>query len=190
MAQVVDRLAKDVPGHRTLLGAGAGTWESPLYFEGYARIKDLQYVDLHIYPLSNGVQDYVQRAADWSRNVRRIDASKKVVIGEAWLYKAGVRELRQTAMNKTVFSRDVHGFWEPLDVKFLQVLERLATTERMDFYAPFWTRYFFAYVDTPLKELTGLTPDQLMERANKAAFAAMQAGKTTATGKEFAGRKE
>lgn len=190
VALVVAQLEKDVPGHQTLLGAGAGTWESPLYFEGYARIKNLHYVDLHIYPLSNGLQDYLQRAVDWSRRVRQIDSTKKVVIGEAWLYKAGAHELRQIAMNKKIFSRDVHGFWEPLDVKFLQVLERIASNEQMDLHAPFWTRYFFAYVDAPPEEIMRLTPDQQMERANKAAFMALQAGKTTATGKEFARGKK
>lgn len=185
VALVVNQLRKDLPEHRTLLGAGAGTWESPLYFEGYARIKGLDYVDLHIYPLSNGIQDYLQRAVDWSRRVRQIAPSKRVVIGEAWLYKAGSQELQKIAANKTIFSRDVYQFWEPLDVKFMMALNAMAHSERMDFWAPFWTRYFFAYLDKSPHELRGMKPDELMELSNKAAFAAMKANKTTATGKTF-----
>jgi len=184
---VVKQLRRDLPRHATLLGAGAGTWESARYFEGYARIAALDYVDLHIYPLSNGVQDYLQTAAAWVRRVRQIDSAKRAVVGEMWLYKAGIRELRQTAANKTIFARDAFRFWEPLDVKFLRAVEGLARAERIELYAPFWTRYFFAYLDEPPRELAGKSPDEVMELANRAAFAAMTAGRTTATGRTFAG---
>lgn len=183
---VVERLPRDVPKHRTLLGAGAGTWESAGYFEGYARIRALDYVDLHIYPLSNGIRDYLQVAAAWTRRVRAIDPSKRAIIGETWLYKAGRRELAQTAANKTIFARDAYGFWEPLDVKFLQAVDGLARADGIELYAPFWTRYFFAYLDASSPDLAGKRPDEVMELANRAAFAAMAAGRTTATGRAFA----
>ena len=183
---VVERLPRDVPNHRTLLGAGAGTWESARYFEGYARIRALDYVDLHIYPLSNGFRDYLQTASIWTRRVRSVDPSKRVIIGETWLYKAGSRELAGTAVNKTIFARDAFGFWEPLDVKFLHVIDALASFEGIELYAPFWTRYFFAYLDVSSPELAGKRPDEIMQLANRAAFAAMAAGRTTATGRAFA----
>lgn len=183
---VVERLPSDVPNHGTLLGAGAGTWESAGYFEGYARIPGLDYVDIHIYPLSNGFQDYLQIASTWSRRVRSIDPSKGVIIGETWLYKAGRRELARTAANKTIFARDVYDFWEPLDVKFLRAIDALSRSESFVLYAPFWTRYFFAYLDASSPKLAGKRPDELMELANRAAFVAMSAGRTTATGRVFA----
>ena len=185
--RVVQQLRRDFPAHKTLLGAGAGTWESPGYFEGYARTRELDYVDLHIYPLSNGPRDYLETASAWTRRVRSIDPSKRAIVGETWLYKAGRRELAQTAANKTIFARDVFGFWEPLDVKFLRAVEALCRAAAIELYAPFWTRYFFAYLDAASPELAGKRPDELMELANRAAFAAMTAGRTTATGRTFAG---
>ena len=183
---VVERLPSDVPNHGTLLGAGAGTWESAGYFDGYARIANLDYVDLHIYPLSNGFRDYLEVASSWSRRVRSIDATKRVIIGETWLYKAGRRELAQTAANKTIFARDAYSFWAPLDVKFLRSVEALSRAEGMLMYAPFWTRYFFAYLDASSPQLAGKRPDEIMQLANLAAFAAMKAGRTTASGRAFA----
>jgi len=183
---VVERLPRDVPQHRTLIGAGAGTWESAGYFEGYARIRALDYVDLHIYPLSNGIRDYLQVASAWTRRVRSIDPAKRAIIGETWLYKAGRRELAQTAANKTIFARDAYAFWEPLDVKFLQAVDGLAHAEGIELYAPFWTRYFFAYLDAASPEVAGKRPDEIMALANRAAAAAMAAGRTTATGRAFA----
>lgn len=183
---VVERLRRDVPNHRTLIGAGAGTWESAAYFEGYARIRALDYVDLHVYPLSNGIRDYLQVASAWTRRVRAIDPTKRAIVGETWLYKAGRRELAETAANKTIFARDAYGFWEPLDIKFLQAIDGLTRAEGIELYAPFWTRYFFAYLDASSPELVGKRPDEIMELANRAAFAAMAAGRTTATGRTFA----
>ncbi len=183
---VVERLPRDVPNHRTLIGAGAGTWESAGFFEGYARIRALDYVDLHVYPLSNGIRDYLQVASAWTRRVRLIDPSKRAIVGETWLYKAGRRELAETAANKEIFARDTYGFWEPLDVKFLQAIDGLARAEGIELYAPFWTRYFFAYLDATSPEVVGKQPDEVMELANRAAFAAMAAGRTTETGRTFA----
>lgn len=184
---VVERLRRDLPRHRTLLGAGAGTWESPGFFEGYARIRELDYVDLHIYPLSNGFRDYLQTALQWTRRVRAIDPSKRAIVGETWLYKAGTRELRQTAANRTIFARDVFRFWEPLDVKFMRTVQRLARAEGIELFAPFWTRYFFSYLDESPSQLADKRPDELMQLANHAALAAMTVGRTTATGRAFAG---
>lgn len=183
---VVDRLRRDLPAHRTLVGAGAGTWESAGYFEGYARIGALDYVDLHVYPLSNGIRDYLRVAADWTRRVRAIDPGKRAIVGESWLYKAGRRELAQTAANKTIFARDVFRFWAPLDVKFLGAVDALCRGAGIELHAPFWTRYFFAYLEADAPELAGKRPDELMELANRAAFAAMAAGRTTITGRAFA----
>ncbi len=183
----VARLAKEAPGHSTLLGAGCGSWDDPDYVSRFARIKGLDYVDFHLYPLSNGYIDYMQRTLDWADEVRRIDPGKKIVISEAWLFKAGARELGGDPTDARMFARDVYGFWEPLDAHYMHVLGKMAHAKGFALVAPFWSRYFFSYLPYGDPTLQALEPHALMRRANQAAFAALLANRTTATGRAYAG---
>lgn len=183
--RVAEGVAKDAPNRTTLLGAGCGSWDDPQYISRFAEIKGLDYVDMHLYPLSNGYVDYLERALDWSDEVRRIDPGKRILISEAWLFKAAARELGGNPADARKFARDVYSFWEPLDVQYMRVLAKMAYAKDFELVAPFWSRYFFAYLPYGAAGLQTLAPHALMRRANQAAFAALLANQTTATGRAY-----
>lgn len=178
-------VAREAPGHSTLLGAGCGTWDDPNYVSRFAGLKGLHYFDLHLYPLSNGYIDYLQRALEWADEVRRLDPAKKIVVSEAWLFKAAARELGGDPTDARMFARDVYGFWEPLDAQYMRVLGKMAHAKRFALIAPFWSRYFFSYLPHGDPGLQALEPQALMRVANQAAFAALLANRTTATGRAY-----
>ena len=186
VGNVVTDLAKDAPRRATLLGAGCGSWEDPLYISRFARIKKLDYIDIHLYPLSNGYTDYLQRALDWADEVKRLGPHKRLVISEAWLFKAGARELGGNPTDARMFARDVYSFWEPLDSQYMRMLGRLAQAKGFELISPFWSRYFFSYLPygDPIQQT--MAPHALMKQANQAAFAALLANRTTATGRAYA----
>jgi hypothetical protein len=41
----------------------------------------------------------------------------------------------------------MYSYWAPLDGRFTEMAVRLAQVKGFDFVTPFWTRYFFAYLD-------------------------------------------
>lgn len=184
---MITNLAKDVPQHKTLLGAGCGSWEDPAYISRFARIKGLDYVDIHLYPLSNGYTDYLQRALDWADEVKRLDARKRLIISEAWLFKAAARELGGNPTDPRMFARDVYSFWEPLDTQYMRVLGKLARAKGFELISPFWSRYFFSYLPYGEAAQQAFAPHALMKQANQAAFAALLANRTTETGRAYGG---
>jgi hypothetical protein len=105
----------------------------------------IDFIDFHIYPvndpqLADKLEDLSKRAAE---------KGKKVVVGEAWLYKTSGREDLggPVAMGETVFARDAYSFWQPLDCKFVDTLMALASQNHWEYVSFFWSRYFFSYVD-------------------------------------------
>jgi len=149
-----------------LVGAGTGTWEDLAYAENLARIGALDYLDMHIYPIT---RDYVNdRAFRFAAVARR--ANKRLVLGEAWLYKASDQDLRagNVAAAPGLFGRDVFSFWEPLDVQFVTTVVRMSHALRITFTSLFWSRYFYGYVE--YNEATRrLPPAELFRLANAAA---------------------
>jgi hypothetical protein len=184
---IVTDLAKDAPQRTTLIGAGCGSWEDPAYIYRFARIKGLDYIDIHLYPLSNGYTDYLQRALDWADEVRRLDPGKRLLISEAWLFKAAAEELGGNPTDARMFARDVYSFWEPLDTQYMRVLGKLARAKGFELISPFWSRYFFSYLPHGDPVQQTMAPHALMKQANQAAFAALLANRTTATGRAYGG---
>ena len=166
------------------VGAGAGTWEDLAYAQSLARIVALDYLDLHIYPVN---RDYVsERAFRFVEIAQR--AGKRVVLGEAWLYKVRDQDLRagNVAAAPGAFARDVFSFWEPLDARFVTAMVKFSHGGKIDFTSFFWSRYFFGYVD--YSEQTGrLPPAELFRLANAAAGRNMAADppRLTQTGETF-----
>jgi hypothetical protein len=133
------------------LGAGAGTWDNMAYFKALARISELDYLDLHIYPIQRDfVMNRVTQIADMAYR-----HNKTVSIGEAWLYKASERELGRISPVKA-FARDVYSFWQPLDIMFLETVISLSHRIQADFCSFFWMKYLYGYLDynTQTKNLT------------------------------------
>ncbi len=136
------------------LGAGAGTWDDMAYFKALARIPELDYLDLHIYPIQ---RDFViKRVMQISAMAQR--HNKTVSIGEAWLYKVSDRELGKISPVKA-FARDVFSFWQPLDIMFLETIIRLSYRIQADFSCFFWMKYFYGYLDYN-SHTKNLTPQQ------------------------------
>ena len=182
---VVDQLSVDVPRHTTKLGAGSGVWEDPAYVTSFAAVTGLDYIDIHSYPLTEGVTDYLKNLETWPAVVRAINPSLEIISSESWLYKAQAVELGGPPVNAALLSRDVYSFWEPLDNQYLEVLAITAHKENYSIVAPFWSNYFFAYLDYNDPSLAGLDPMELYDRAYSAAYQAVLAGQTTGLGRAY-----
>jgi hypothetical protein len=126
------------------VGAGAGTWDDIAYFESLAANTDLDYIDMHIYP--------IQRDFLWDKTLRISEIArshgKGLTVGEAWLYKAAGSELSSgPAAHEEIFARDAYSFWIPLDQRFLEALVGLSQYLEMEFINPFWMEYLYAYIE-------------------------------------------
>jgi hypothetical protein len=164
------------------LGAGSGSWESPELMQRIIRETLLDYVDIHVYPLSNGFTDYLEVAADWASAARA--AGKDAVIGEAWLYKVSAGELQGGIGFQEAFGRDEYSFWEPLDVLFMQTVVELGRVSGVRLLSFFWSNYLFAYVDYD-QVSPGLSRSELQQASNIATWRAVVGGELSAAGTEF-----
>ncbi len=131
-----------IPG--TLLGAGAGTWESEDFDTAFARQKDLDYIDIHLYPLSLNGEDQIGRLAKIIGDLRKARPDIKVILGETWLYKHGAEE-PEGVMDKNAYYRDNFGFWSPLDIKFMHLVMAVARKENIALVCPYFSQFFFVY---------------------------------------------
>ena len=164
------------------LGAGSGSWERPDLVQRLIHETSLDFIDIHVYPLSSGPTDYLQVTADWASAAGA--AGKEAVIGEAWLYKASARELRAGVGFQELFGRDVYSFWQPLDVQFMQTAVELGRAAGVRYVSFFWSRYLFGYVDYD-DVPPGTTGPALQQAANLASWTAFSRGELSATGDEF-----
>lgn len=167
-----------------LVGAGAGTWDGLAYFESLARSTTVDYLDLHLYPINfDFLLDRPFRIAELAERY-----GKRLILGEAWLYKARDWELLVPALVTAteLFSRDVFSFWEPLDVRFVEVVGKLAHALRLELASFFWMRYFFGYVEYTAAT-KGLSASELFLLANQAAVQNMlrDPPRLTRTGEAF-----
>ncbi|MFN2169118.1 MAG: hypothetical protein ACK2U9_23030, partial [Anaerolineae bacterium] len=163
------------PAHNTQLGAGAGTWDDEQYMDLFAPMPELAYIDLHIYPATNGHQNYLDRTLEWMDHVRSLDPGKSITIGESWLYKAGAAEVASGNLdNIEIMSRDVFSYWAPLDQKFIELYSRACRAKTCEVYTPFWTRNLYAYLD--YAEAAGLPPLQRIHAEEMAAYDNKQLG--------------
>ncbi len=115
--QVVQALKPISPA--TSLATGVGTWlpNAAELVERYGSVAQLDHIDLHIYPVHSGMLD---RASDLARQAHAL--GKRVFVSEAWLYKEHRAQLGSGDVWAEVLSRNVYDFWEPLDVRFHEVL--------------------------------------------------------------------
>jgi hypothetical protein len=165
-------------GH-TWIGAGAGTWLALDYFKALADIPELNYLDLHIYPIQLGFASARVLKATEAAKAR----GKKVSIGNAWLYKISRQEFGQ--INPLEASaRDAFSFWQPLDERFVATVVNLAHTIEAEFCSFSGMDLLYAYVDyTP--ETRRLAPAQLMQTSHAAAAENILVGRLSGTGERF-----
>ncbi|MEW5870707.1 MAG: hypothetical protein AB1894_15650 [Chloroflexota bacterium] len=155
------------------IGAGTGTWEESAYLEHFLQHPDLDFINIHIYPIGQDGR-LLEQARQAAR--RASQAGKDTVIGEAWLYKASHAELGGGlgGNHVEIYSRDAFSFWEPLDEKFMQAVIGMAEAEGIDFVSFFWTRYLLAYLD--YDATSSLSTLELSRQVNQAARASLEKG--------------
>jgi hypothetical protein len=165
-----------------LLGGGTGSWEDPAFRDAFLQTEGLQFLNIHVYPIVTPQLDLlevVRENADLAKA-----AGRKVIIGEAWLYKATPDELEAGISYQEVYMRDVYSFWQPLDILFLRTMIRLARAEEFEYLSFFWSGYFFGYLEYD-RATAGLSSAELVRNLNRAQLQNLQAGQATATGCAF-----
>ena len=181
----VDALTEQLGSFPTLLGAGVGLWDDFGYAQALSEIKGLAYIDLHLYPLASDGQSNLERLMTWPDRIRAIDPSKRIILGELWLYKAAGDQRFTSAADPSIAARDVFGFWAPLDSKFLSAVNAAAREKGIELVAPSRSRYFFAYLDYNDPNSFQLRPLDLLNLASQRANAAIAKGQYTETGHAF-----
>jgi uncharacterized protein (TIGR03437 family) len=181
MSRAISAVRESGTGDRILLGAGVGTWEP----NGIAYINalagtGLDFIDLHIYPVNGRALD---NAIAFAEEARR--RGKPVAISEAWLLKQRDSEFSviNVANNPVIFARDAFSFWEPLDSRFLAALARFAYWQEALMISPFWTRYFYAYLN--YADVSALPPDQIIARQLEQTVAALVSNSFTPSGLQY-----
>jgi hypothetical protein len=185
-AQWLGALADDVAGSgvkgSARLGAGAGAWESGLYVPAFAKVKGLDYIDIHFYPLALGGENMFARFLDLADKVRAEDPSKEIVVSEAWLYKHGAAEPKGV-FNTEAYGRDAYDFWAPLDARFLRLMASAGRKKGVSVIAPYFPQFFF----TSGKYGPAAQPawPAVMTAEWQSAIEAARSGQVSATGAAF-----
>lgn len=153
-----------------LIGVGGGTWEEEL-IKSFASKIEIDFINIHLYGVH---QNNLYKLIEIAEFVK--SKGKKVAIGEAWLHSGGQNSLKDKWRYSDVFS-----FWEPLDSQFMKILIKLSHFLKLEFVDPFFTNYFFAYLDynqvmenqenyMPPEKGLKIALDKAMENAEKEEF--------------------
>lgn len=164
----------------TLIGAGSGSWDDPSLSEALAQDPALDFVGIHVYPLSNGITDYLDRAAHAAEVATA--SGKRVVLGETWLYKLTADEVRRRVDYSQAYARDAFSFWQPLDSRYVQLMVGLSQAWGLEYTSFFWSGFFFAYLEHD-PDLASLPLPDLLRQLNQAQAASLQAGGISDTGR-------
>ncbi len=164
------------------LGAGSGSWENPALVQRLIHETSLDFIDIHVYPFTNGITDYLQAAHDWATEA--VAAGKEAVVGESWLYKQLAKEVQSGLSFSEAAARDTYSFWAPLDGRFMDMMVEFGRSAGLTYVSFFWNRYFFAYLDYNAVP-PGTTDAALQQLATQVSSAAFLRGDLTATGEEF-----
>jgi hypothetical protein len=171
------------------LGAGAGSWspDAQSLVSGYCGIPDLDFVDVHLFPVNGAVFDRTRSLLGQAEA-----CGKGRAIMETWMLKARDSELGDpgaAATDASLFSRDTYSFWAPLDQKFLRAMATLARVHGVSYLSPFWSTYFYAQLDycqTTCGDPPGAcAPQQLLSMAYGKAVPNIVNKTYTETGKAY-----
>lgn len=166
----------DAPGVK--VGAGTGSWHNPAWVQRMTAEPRLDFINIHLYPLSSGTADFFQRAVAWADAAKA--AGKEVVVGETWLYKLTEEEVRQNDFSEA-FRRDNFSFWARLDAAYVALMGEFSRRVGAAYVSFFWSKFFFGYVDYG-EATRGASVRELTLLSNRAATEGMVAGVSTATG--------
>ena len=163
----------------TKIGAGIGSWGNMEYVRELASKTSLDSIYIHVYPITG---NYLQNIFAISAIAKQY--GKRILLDEVWLYKVDKPSANGVAASPDVFRRDAFSFWAPLDQKFLAAMVKSAQIANIDYVSPFWTEFFFGYVD--YSSTTASLPfSELSSLANQAASKNILADQFTSTGKFY-----
>src|SRR5579863_5670599 len=142
------------------LGAGVGTW-----LNGQAGATDwvqallgtdIDYLDLHVYATNYNFLPNAITYADMA-----LQAGKKVAISKCWDLKETNQEFSGTTVNNesSYYARDTFSFWAPVDTAFIEAFVNFANWKGLIYVSPFWTRYYWAYLNYNQEQSAGAALD-------------------------------
>lgn len=146
MIREIVETVRPLAGTKTLLGSGYGTWSHDWkYWTDNLNGLNIDFINIHIYSIDTFSADpkdtiYLRTltAADTARS-----AGKRICLGETWLYKQGRNDANDPEI---IYGRDYFDFWQPLDLKHLSLMLKIAHYKQFDFVSPFWSTFFFSYL--------------------------------------------
>ena len=162
----------------TEIGAGIGNWGDLKYVEYFCSETSLDFITIHVYPVFGRLLYNIDAISETARR-----HGKNIVVNEAWLYKVD-RPVPNIAAAEEVFRLDAFSFWAPLDQQFLAVLAKSARANGVEYFSPFWSIYFFTYVDYTWNTAR-LPYSELSERVNREAVEKIIAGEFSTTGEFY-----
>lgn len=156
--------------------AGMGNWNSIEQGQLISEIEGIDGIALHIYPVDPQSLSNCLLIGEVARS-----KNKFVVLDECWLYKYQPSDGSSTPINPDFFKRDVYSFFQPIDKLFLECVFKLSSINSIAFVSPFWSYYFFAYLDYS-DELDNSSYSDVMAQLAQAIYPAVTQGYFSSTG--------
>lgn len=179
-AAFIGSMAQGLDKGTTKIGAGMGAWDDLAQANYLARLSSLDVLTLHVYDLNPQSLQNSILIGEVARN-----NGKGLILDEAWLYKMRPGEGSDIAANAEIFKRDAYSFWAPLDRQMLRCMAKLAQVDGVEYLSPFWSTYFFAYLDyTPALDASSY--EDVSAQVTLAEWQAIQAGTLDDTGDFYA----
>jgi hypothetical protein len=152
-----DRQSAGLRSTNTIVGAGCGTDQNDFtnFLTGGTSLAGLDLLDIHVYQINHfpvsGV-DNLQRIIQMADAAHATNAihpnGMRIGIGEYWLFKEANKEFGSTNVGPDTFrGRNVYSCFAALDREMQLCMVKVAYYEKFDFIDPYWTEYFFNYLD-------------------------------------------
>ena len=176
VAVVADELAGLHRGS-TLVGAGTGTWLSPAIDAALLRGTAIDYLDVHVYPLT---------AVDVSNLMTDVAAAKRagktLVMDETWLSKPTPTSGSGPAGAPAELKVKSYSFWGPLDMSYVTAMVGFVRAEGFSYVSFFdGARAFFGYLPWS-PALAAASYQEFSAEYNGVVSAAMASGTISGTG--------
>ena len=156
----------------TLLGAGAGSWDNIQFIQDIA-LTNIDFIDYHVYPPHFNYIDNIAFTIDSIADAN----NKKLIIGEAWCYKATNAEMVSitdpVGTSALVYSRDVFDYWVDIDTLFIKAMINLSQQSKIEVVSFFWVNNFFGQLTWNNGVHGSMTPSQILTTGQQAGLANM-----------------
>jgi len=163
----------------TKIVAGVGSWGNLDYARKLAAQPALNGLSLHVYPVIGDCLTKAVQIADIANT-----NNKFVVFDECWLSKTDVLATNGVASSPETFKRDAYSFWGPLDEEFLTVMVKFSRLYGVAYLSPFWTGFFFAYLDWS-PQISGLSYSDTAAALAPTESSNARSGKFTSTAERY-----